>query len=935
MKPVYRFSIANDSTDAFKGVAITEDTILDVDSKSKLPKEGYFVSDVIPLAGCTILTPTREILSTRYLIPAGIGGTMRAMYAAINSFSYKFSTRAVSVALSGVGTADNLPPAYIARQAYPIFGDDLVKNYKRESNQVFFRETLEGKLTFMKDDYEYIMASSIDSYNCVLIERSLDNGLTWTHFYTGYFFRTDCTINPVNKSVSVELQPLDGYTNIIAGLDKEFDLIELAPEIEPVSLFKRPAIQVYVAGDTVLTSFVSGTYFEQDALQVTDEEKLESVYHFNNCGYVRELSIIPDPSGTGNNAEILGTYAGYEAERALAEPPGTTQVYTKIGNPDIVVEILDAETNGVISVIVKRISTNEALAANTVFAPLSPGDEWIMLANSGSESYRMSYIQTPLFARVLTDIDYIQGKTLYDLPAEDIVSTNINYKKVFGIDPKAFVISTHFSDEPTEYGLYQPGKYFTKPTGYYSDALYPVGRSQWVSASIWFKSTLVGKLFDTLARAQYSLRHAYTLQSCISKLLGQIEPAVKHDASSSAFLNNFDNDFNNKNPISALQFKVFITQKTNMLKGEYDQPAQKALITLGQILNMLRDCFQCYWYVSGQNFKIEHISYFQNGLSYTAATDIDYDLSQLLHPRSRKPWDYDLDEYSFNKEEMPERYQFDWSDDVTFPFKGYPIEVLSRYVKKGNIETISVSNFVSDVDMMLLSPSSFNNDGFALLVAVPENLLTSTYNFDVPADTIMEGVTLKKEIPVDSHCIIKGFSNTGDVTYWGYFLDAAGNALGSTNGVDIGSLGGSFTIEGIAPAGTVKIELWQADFTQIPAVRGRIESVTADSVLTLPIVSRTINLTEYNMQNGYAAFCDLQERYYLRSLPAKKVRINKVPRTVKPTRGKKQDVSFPLLLDTFDPHKLVRTSLGDGQVQEAKLNLDTNLIRATLLYDTE
>ena len=67
---------------------------------------------------------------------------------------------------------------------------------------------------------------------------------------------------------------------------------------------------------------------------------------------------------------------------------------------------------------------------------------------------------------------------------------------------------------------------------------------------------------------------------------------------------------------------------------------------------------------------------------------------------------------------MSERFQFEWMDDVTEPFEGLPIEVTSKYVTAGKIEEINISNFTSDIDLMLLNPSAISPDGFALFAAV-------------------------------------------------------------------------------------------------------------------------------------------------------------------------------------------------------------------------
>ena len=117
-------------------------------------------------------------------------------------------------------------------------------------------------------------------------------------------------------------------------------------------------------------------------------------------------------------------------------------------------------------------------------------------------------------------------------------------------------------------------------------------------------------------------------------------------------------------PLGNYNFTLLLTQKTNVTNGDYDRPAQKAPITLQQVTNMLRDCFRCYWYIENNKFKIEHIQFFRNGGSYNSA-NIGVDLTKLQNIRNGKNWSFAKNSWSFDKADMPERYQFEWMDDVT------------------------------------------------------------------------------------------------------------------------------------------------------------------------------------------------------------------------------------------------------------------------------
>lgn len=133
---------------------------------------------------------------------------------------------------------------------------------------------------------------------------------------------------------------------------------------------------------------------------------------------------------------------------------------------------------------------------------------------------------------------------------------------------------------------------------------------------------------------------------------------------------------------------------------------------------MLRDCFRCYWFIDEQNrFRVEHISYFMRGGTYTSPPVIGMDLTKQVVTRNGKPWSYARNQYEFDKPEMAARYQFGWMDDVTELFEGFPIDIISKYVNQDNIEQIDISQFTSDVDYILLNPSEISKDGFVLLGA--------------------------------------------------------------------------------------------------------------------------------------------------------------------------------------------------------------------------
>lgn len=747
-----------------------------------------------------------------------------AYYVRVN---FSLSSRRAGSAWLRLGTmdADNYIAPYIV---HPNYKDDLAKEYELETNQRFYRAKLSGKLSFIRDDYDYINNKPFDTTFLLLIEKSNDGGKTWTSYYSGQFMKTDCTFIDYDKKVTVQPDTIDEYNDVLAGLEKEYNLITLAPAIQRITINKRPLIQIYVPGDSIVSCFLGGTNWEQDANATTDQNALVRTYHFALCNILKEIQI----TSHGSPAVISGLYTGRMATGAT---PGvfTGNLYPELNDNYYIFisqQTIDGTPFGIALVEIRRRSNDVAMFRYQK-ATTAPFDtlEFDLTAVEGSGATGTMHADMKsynIYARYLCDVETIGDLNTYSLPTDDIVDNNRNYRRAIGYAIDVAFISNNFSDTPTEWGLADNGKYFAPPYSIYGQTFYPIARSTWRYASLWFGFYLMDWILEEQARKAYTLRDAFPVASCISVLLNQIAPGIKHEATAeySQFL------YGSSNPISGLTFRLLVSQKTNIINGEYQQPAQKAPTTLQQFTNMLRDCFKCYWYIDGGKFKIEHIQFFKNGGSYGGGAIISRDLTKEINLRNGLPWAFNTSEYSFDKVDLAERYQFEWMDDVTTPFEGLPIQVISKYVTPGKIEEINISNFTSDIDMMLLNPGNMSSDGFALFAAVPP---------------------------------------------------------------------------------------------------------TSGSQWILPFTRQTINGVEYFLQNGYLAFINLQSPYWMYDLPARRVSVNgSEVYAYGIERKKKQTFSFPAT-DDPNPMQLIKTYIGNGQVDKLSVNLHSRSIKATLKYDTE
>ena len=734
MKPLYRFYIANDSTPLYNSPATVEDNSVLVPGSGATTidnRPGYFIADTAANANVLFVDAKKLLTSYSYY---SSGSTRRGVIdlTTKSSFFVRISGMNRLGKISGVGSSTDLPPVYISHQAYPIFGDDLKKEWKKESKQAFFRQSLKGKLKFVKDDYDYIMSSSLGSYHCVKIEHSMDNGATWGPFFEGYFRRTDARIVPEDRLVEVQLNTLDLYEALLNEQDKEFDLIKLAPEINQLTLFKRPALQIYSPGEKVITTFVGGVYWEQECEAISNRKELNTVHGFT-----------PEVSYTGTTGHGVAHFA----YAYLAKPDNTldytSYIYLGVtvdynvnpyegyyyGSKDSDIRLMDRASSSPLNWTVEARDTDGSYFTLTRAEGL---DDYGLFAFSGARpdgSLVTAFVQIiykQFVARVLHDNNDYSG-TKVNIVNTGAFGENRNYRYAtpFSIEDLAISGSGMFSDKPTEFGQMQPNIYYKRPlsTASYPGFYLPIAKSQWGAASFWLRQgNYVEDLIDSAYRKAYTLKHAYPLHSCISVLLKQIAPNVSfsNDPAHSGFF--YDNKANLIAMFNSGLSNLHITPITNILKGAYDQPAQKCTIKLKDLFNLVKDLFNCYWYIDGNNLRIEHIRYFNNGLDYVGGINSaqpDLDVTLLLAPRIHKTWLLGQSEYKYELDDLPERYQFSWPDDVTEPFIGWPIEVKNDYVKKGEISEISVSKFVSDIDFMLLNPGSFSEDNIAVLA--PDN----------------------------------------------------------------------------------------------------------------------------------------------------------------------------------------------------------------------
>lgn len=823
---------------------------------------------------------------------------------------------------------------------------DLSKKYAKESGQEFFRISLDGKINLFGQDCEFIRNSGLEDRFIFIIDKYNRTSGEWTEYYKGEFNKTDCKFDYSKKKCELKTTAIDNYNEVMNKYENTYDLIKLAPEITKINMHKRPLMQVYVLGANSISNFFGGTYWEDDVNETIDDHNaLINKYYFSyikagNEFYIRNAGL----------SEVNGVYAG------------TNGYWSNWNGYTCYLDLTEANPNNICikrnsdnTILYKSEKTWSALDVNDIYI----GREDIVMVNVNNSADKFT-IQSPfvyrIYRRLLCDVDYVTDsegkKNTYDLPADDFVTNNRNYKKCIGLTGGLFFCTSRAVDEPTKYGLNDYGQYFTNqfiPPSTGLERPLPISRNSWANASLWYVYDSYYSLFEQRLRKQYTLKDSWSIAAVIKALLKQIDPTLKHEATAeySRFL------YDESTPFSFARFYVHLTQKTNILKGDYDQPAQKAEISLEELTKMLRDCFRCYWYIEDDKFKVEHVLFFINGGAYTTGANTQLDFTKLTDQFNKKLSSYFQSEIEYDKTDLAQRYEFNWMDDATELFGGVTLDVKSNYVQKDKVEEINASQFSADVDYMLFNPSAFSNDGFALLCPIKKDIIDVTTlqytrhtvrEYYSPIGTPFENCKMDSTTRVTSSELI---SINGDVTvtvtnslFKIFILEFDADGLYTRRYYGYVTYGSPLTLRNIARLSlTISYvsdeEILPSDVTSQGAAIAtcRLSNYSYElPIISTRLIDENKDMYTATAQNWYASWIYLTSKFYIYDMPAPLIQSNALGdlyATVKMCM--KHTIEFPIEED-LDELELIKTTIGNGKIDEISVNVNTRHAKVRLLY---
>lgn len=601
----------------------------------------------------------------------------------------------------------------IFAECQPKVDDSTAIDFSQESNEMFYRGKINGSLAF-RFEFDDILSKGFNYEHIVVLQWYDADNDEWKEVWKGRFALTDCEIDYDTKTITVQPATLDRYTAIMDNLEKEYNIVKLAPAMKPVEILIRPCLQVYLCGSDKLSCFVGDNYWETTCDALTSWEDIEGngLEHEDFAfaalikwkgGDLAGQSIVYSVTNGNTTGYMTGwAFSGgdryqvtirYEFERATGHNGGTFKYYLE--NTLLFTAYIEEPGE------LPEITINDTANVDDATAEM-----------------------LDLRSRTLAQTDYPNGMhtidgvnlIINDISSDDFAGTNANYNKRIRCYTADLIVSADVVEEPTVWGQNINGKYFVKPSDTPTDHYMPVGQSKWRLVSCWWKPYRDNgvRVIDVLTQnftTSRTIADAYDYRQTIFRLLNKagINPTYI-----------ISGCLGGSNDYVGTRTDLVITPRSNVISSYYNTPAQNAPISLAKIFTMLKQVFKAYWYIDENgSLHIEHVSYFDNGLNYTDSPQLLIDLESELHTNTKSNKVFGQNKVKFDKQEMPEQFSFSWADVQTRPFIGYPINCLDAYIQKGQKEENAIGDFDSDVDFVLSSPNDVSKEGFFLFALPP------------------------------------------------------------------------------------------------------------------------------------------------------------------------------------------------------------------------
>lgn len=621
-----------------------------------------------------------------------------------------------AIKLKWVASYKSIPTKTVERQLYPSYSD-IQSRQEKEFDGWFGSLKIGTQLRFVRDDYTWLKAIPISKPVTLKLYYSLDNGDTYTLESEFVFTRFNMEINESENRIELRIETNDKNRELIDGMDKEYDLLDLSPDPVRLKYYKRPLLQIYALGTSRINNYLGGNYWELDTTDViVNHNELINTYKF---GLIDHLVFIQGNSDVLTK-DISGRY--YSPNPDLDNPV----VFYRTDNA-YELRIQSVVSSGYRWRVFDLSNGNiiyQTGFRNDYFLPYEGlgGYDAELLTDVDDSSKKVRCFGGRFYGRLLSNLETISGTPLQTLPTDDIVE-GISYTYSYPVTDDILAANNlhDVSPDVTRFGKFDsdarffPGQYFVRQTGA-NEPYYPLFRSRWTEVSFWVFYTPALRTLQENGSKEFTTE-AFTYHSCLNTLLQKSTNGALQYSNDSTYSDFY---FGASNPMKSDERMLLVVPITNIIVGEYDQPQKKAITRLSEFMMIPKIFHNCAWFIEDDKIRFEHVRYFRNGKSYTAA-NIGIDYTTALNPSNGLSWEHGQRQFSYRKESASSRMEWGFLGENSEPFKGTQIDVLDAWVNKGKIDTYKLENFTADLDYVNSQGTSFTSPNAFVVVEAEWN----------------------------------------------------------------------------------------------------------------------------------------------------------------------------------------------------------------------
>ncbi len=615
-------------------------------------------------------------------------------------------------------------------EVFPIISGNFGVKYADVDNEAFKRPEVQGVLIFKGPGYQFILDRDINTRLYLRVEGKTE--------FECFFTRRMGVMDYDNRVFRVTPIMADGYYEFENAIDRPYNWLAHGPQVTPAEIPVMGVIQIYRPGSTRITCWGKGGYWTQPVENVvTTQGRLRSEHGFGQTisvmhlqtkdqlyhggglsSYILDLDNAVVQHGWGI-VEIETTDGHWKLE--LETNPGITTDPARPGYPEVPFErwVMRNMNDGG-AIVYAEYSGHWTYDYRHPHDRQHIDNTW--LVHVGTGSHMMVRAHT-FMMRLVTKRGFTEA--WQQIPDNDIMPASM-YRfalplqgTIFLYDAWADVENPYYGTQP-EHAFYNrtpdnhpfPNEQMLVPTGNHV----PIDPEAWEGFSVWFtpsgaQSTYVNGIGYS---ETHILRHCYPIEGVIQALLQGAGVDIQFELS--------DSEFFQANPL-------YVTPKGNLVRWDYSTPATVNEMSLRGVLDMLKKYFRLFWHIDDGHLKIEHISWYMRGGTYSGEPDIALDMTTTQDLRGLRYLADGLSSVRFDDLDVPFGVDHKYMDPASHIFQGFHIRYNIVVYPGINTAIENVEHEPSaDLQFMLINPGRHSTEGLFLLHATGTPL-------EVPFDT--------------------------------------------------------------------------------------------------------------------------------------------------------------------------------------------------------